>query len=55
MVRDEKDDRLLPHPEEKPSKNSKKGGVKASVALLEESPLLGLCISRLLSEKVFST
>ena len=40
--------------DEKPSKKSKKGGAKGSVALLNESAQLG-CISRFLSEKICST
>ena len=40
--------------EEKPSKKSKKGGAKGSVALLEGVNTVGLCISRFLSEKVRS-
>ena len=39
----------------KPSKKSKKGGSKGSVAFLKESTHLRLCISRFLSENVYST
>ena len=42
--------------EEKPKKKSKKDGSKGSVALLKKGVYtIGLCISRFLSEKVFST
>ena len=41
--------------DEKPSKESKKGGAKGPVALLKESVSTGLCVSRFSSEKVYST
>ena len=37
-----------------PSKKSKKGGAKGSVAFLMEVCTLGLCVSRFLSEKIYS-
>ena len=41
--------------EETPSKKSKKGSAKGSVALLKKKSKLCLCISRFLSEEVYST
>ena len=41
--------------EEEPNKKTKKGGAKGSVAILKESIEFGLCISRFLSEKIYST
>ena len=38
----------------KPNQKSKKGGVKGSVAIVTEFYTLGLCISRFLSEKIYS-
>ena len=40
--------------EEKPCKKSKKGGAKGSVASLKGVHTSGLCVSRFVSEKIYS-